>query len=528
VNTEREGFFMRKLENSTRSRLIRVSSSNFAKLSNCIPIKLHTTTPGMWASNRAPRGIQMGIGKVLAVTVIGIGVLAGIGVVVYKSPVGQQFVNRNTGEEEGIPVIMESVAFGDLERTVSAPGSIEPKRLINISSQVSAKVLALPFEEGEQVKSGDVVIRLDPQDLVAALDSAKAGLAGQEASLGGAEAALINARLSYERLQQLNETGDATKSELDSAEASFLQAQSNKQVLIHQIEQAKAQIERAQKDLDNTTITSPIDGVITTLNTEVGETVIVGTTNNPGSVIMEIADLSQMLLKAQVDEANIAPVEVGQDAKIFINAYTDREYVGRVQKIGLKRMVASDGTGTFEVEILMELPEGETLYSGLSASTDIVVEHFYDAMIIPSQAVVDRRIEDLPKNISEGNELIDLNKTFTRVVYRVVDGKTVATPVNVGPSDLTQTVITEGLTKDDIVVTGPFRVLVDLKNDRAVRDEDAKPEETPTDTESQTKEQDENPDEQGESESNDGSNPDAQSETEADPDSDTSTEQEQP
>ncbi len=417
----------------------------------------------------------MGIGKALVATAIGIGVLGGIGFVVYKSPIGQQLVNRGNQDEAGIPVIMEPITFGDLERTVSAPGSIEPKRLINISSQVSAKVLALPFEEGEQVKKGDVVIRLDPQDLVAALDAAKAGLAGQEASLGGAEAALINARLSYERLQQLNETGDATKAELDAAEASFLQAQSNKQVLIHQIEQAKAQIERAQKDLDNTTITSPIDGVITSLNAEEGETVIVGTTNNPGSVIMEIADLSQMLLKAQVDEANIAPVEVGQDAKIYINAYSDREYDGKVQKIALKRQVAADGTGTFEVEILMDLTEGETLYSGLSASTDIVVEHFYDAMIVPSQAVVDRRIEELPEEIKTGNELIDLNKTFTRVVYRVVDGKTVATPVSVGPSDLTQTVITEGLSRDDVIVTGPFRVLVDLKHDRAVRDEKEKP-----------------------------------------------------
>ncbi|MFG0313034.1 MAG: efflux RND transporter periplasmic adaptor subunit [Phycisphaerales bacterium] len=408
-------------------------------------------------------------------TAIGIGVLGGIGFVVYKSPIGQQLVNRGNEDEAGIPVIMEPITFGDLERTVSAPGSIEPKRLINISSQVSAKVLALPFEEGEQVRKGDVVIHLDPQDLVAALDAAKAGLAGQEASLGGAEAALINARLSYERLQQLNETGDATKAELDAAEASFLQAQSNKQVLIHQIEQAKAQIERAQKDLDNTTITSPIDGVITSLNAEEGETVIVGTTNNPGSVIMEIADLSQMLLKAQVDEANIAPVEVGQDAKIYINAYSDREYDGKVQKIALKRQVAADGTGTFEVEILMDLTEGETLYSGLSASTDIVVEHFYDAMIVPSQAVVDRRIEELPEEIKTGNELIDLNKTFTRVVYRVVDGKTVATPVKVGPSDLTQTVITEGLSRDDVIVTGPFRVLVDLRHDRAVRDEKEKP-----------------------------------------------------
>lgn len=415
----------------------------------------------------------MGFGKVIAITVVGLGIIGAVGVMVVKSPIGKQFTEGRNQKDASIPVIMEPVTFGDLERTVSAPGSIEPKKLINISSQVSAKVLALPFEEGEFVKEGDVVIRLDPQNLIAILNSSKAGLKQQQASLLGAEASLINARVQFERLQSLQETGDATQAELDSAEAAYLNAQSSKAFIEASIEQADARIEQAEKDLENTIISSPINGVITSLNTEVGETVIVGTTNNPGSIIMEIADLSEMLLKAAVDEANISPVQVGQEAKIFVNAYTDREYQGTIQRIGLKRQVAGDGTGTFEVEILMNLSEGETLYSGLSASTDIIVEHFYDAMIVPSQAVVDRRIEELPKEVREGNDLIDLNKTFTRIVYTVVDGKTVATPVKVGPSDLTQTVITEGLSEGDILVTGPFRDLVDLKHDRAVRDENA-------------------------------------------------------
>ena len=429
----------------------------------------------------------MGFGKVIGITVVGLGILAATGFMVAKSPVGKKIADSRKQQDTSIAVLMEPVTFGDLERTVSAPGSIEPKRLIKISSQVSAKVLALPFEEGQQVKEGDVVIRLDPQALVAILDSSKAGLKQQEASLLGSEASLINARLQYERLQSLQETGDATQAELDSAQAAYLNAQSSKAFIEASIEQAQARIEQAEKDLENTIISSPINGVITSLNTEVGETVIVGTTNNPGSIIMEIADLSEMLLKAAVDEANIAPVKIGQEAKIFVNAYTDRKYQGTIQRIGLKRQVAGDGTGTFEVEILMDLSEGETLYSGLSASTDIIVEHFYDAMIVPSQAVVDRRIEDLPKEIREGSDIIDLNKTFTRIVYIVVDGKTVATPVKVGPSDLTQTVITEGLTKDDILVTGPFRLLVDLKHDKAVKDQNAVDEESEEDEEGSEK-----------------------------------------
>jgi HlyD family secretion protein len=426
----------------------------------------------------------MGFGKIIGFTVVGIGILGAVGFMVVKSPIGQKFTGQgNSMEPMGTPVRIEQVTLGDLQRTVSAPGSIEPRTLVKISSQVSAKVLALPFREGDLVHEGDVVVRLDPQNLTAALDSAKAGLKQQEASLLGSEASLINARLQYDRLQSLQETGDATQAELDGAEAQYLNAQSNKAVIEASIEQARARIEQAEKDLENTNITSSITGLVISLSTEVGETVIVGTTNNPGSVIMEIADLSEMLLKAAVDEANIAPVEIGQDTTIYINAYTDRTYTGTVSNIARKRQVAGDGTGTFEVEIPIDLAEGETLYTGLTASTDIAVEHFYDTILVPSQAVLDRRIEDLPEDVVEGNEQIDSNKTFARVVYKIVDGKAIATPVIVGASDLTSTVILEGLEEDDQIIVGPYRVLVTLRHDMNVRDMNAETEEAETDAE---------------------------------------------
>ncbi|MEM9372052.1 MAG: efflux RND transporter periplasmic adaptor subunit [Planctomycetota bacterium] len=411
--------------------------------------------------------------RILIVLVVVFAVLAGGGFAVWKSPIGAQIRARQAEGELGELVRMESVGLGDIVRTVSAPGSIEPHTNVQISSQVSARVQALPFREGDQVRSGDVVVRLDPQDLVAILDSAKAGLREQQARLGGSEARLINARLEFERLRSLFETGDVTKSELDIAEANYLQAQSDKQALEHGIDQAQAQIDQAEQDLANTTIVSPIDGVITALNAEVGETVIVGTTNNAGSVIMEIADLSNMLLQAAVDEANIAPVEVGQAATVYINAYSDREYQGTVRRIGLKRQVSTDGTGTFEVEIGLELAEGETLFSGLSASTDIEVERVFDSIRVPTQAVLDRRVDDLPFEVRTTNELVDSSKTFARVVYKVVDGKTVVTPVLVGASDLTGSQVLEGLGEGDRIVTGPFRVLVNLKDGQAVRDEEA-------------------------------------------------------
>ena len=397
--------------------------------------------------------------------------------VVLKSPLGDRLKGSIDQEGGGTEVRLEEAELGDLVRTVSAPGSIEPKTLINISSQVSAKITALPFREGDHVKEDDVVVRLDPEDLVARLDAVKASLNGEKARLTGAEANLINARLNFDRLRQLFETGDVTKADLDGAEAQFLGAKSNKQVIEASIEQAQATIEQAQKDLDNTTITSPIDGIITVLNTEVGETTIVGTTNTPGSVIMEIADLSEMLVRAQIDETNIAPVSEGQGATVYVNAYEDRTFTGKVQKVGLKRQVAADGTGVFNTEILLGLEEGDRLYSGLTASVDIEVEGFYDVVRVPSQAVLDRRIEDMPEDVVKDHTHVDSTKTFARVVYRLIDGKAVATPVTVGASDLTHTVIEGGLEVGDRVVTGPYRVLVDLKHDQRLRDKDA-PKET--------------------------------------------------
>ena len=377
---------------------------------------------------------------------------------------------RFRSEQQGTEVQVEPARLGDLVRTVSAPGSIEPRTLVEISSQVSAEVIALPYREGDRVEKGEVVVRLDPKNLLAQLQSAKASLKIEEARLDGAKADLINARLGFERSEQLYETGDAPKSELDSAEAAYLQAQSNLKAIEAQIAVAEANIERVQRDLDNTVIESPIAGTVTALFTEVGETSIVGTTNTPGSVLMEIADRDQMLLIAQVDETNIAPVEEGQTATVFINAYGDREYTGTVERIGLTRQVSAQGTGYFEVEIAIELAEGETLRNGLTASTDIAVETFFDVVKVPSQAVLDRRVDELPRDLRD-HPLVDAGRTFARMVYRFEEGEAKATPVQTGPSDLRDTMIEAGLEAGSQVIVGPYSELGKLKDGRSVRRE---------------------------------------------------------
>jgi len=366
---------------------------------------------------------------------------------------------------------------GDLVRTISAPGQIEPKTNVEISAQVSARIVALPFEENDRVKEGDVVARLDARDLAALMDSARSQLKSEEARLQGARAAFENATAERNRRVRLQASNDISQSELEQFETEYRRSESSLRQAEQSIEIAKANILRAEKDLDNTTITAPFDGVITRLDAEVGELVVVGTLNNPGSVFMEIADLSVMLVKARVDESNIARVVEGQKARVFVNAYSEQVLVGTVDHVGLKRQVDKDGTAYFETDVLLELPEGLLLRSGLTANADIEVETFRDIIKVPSQAVLDRPLEDLPASVTDGSPYIDRNKKFARVIYKMVDGKAQAVPVDVGASDLTTTVVVGGLKPGEQIITGPYKALIALKHDQKVVEEgkDGKP-----------------------------------------------------
>lgn len=389
----------------------------------------------------------------------------------YSSGQLQKMREQFSPELQATTVRLDTVKRGDLTRTVSAPGLTEPKNKVSISAQVSARITALPFEEGDVIKQGEVVVRLDDRDLVANLDSARAQLKSEEARLDGAKATFKNTEQELGRRRELFSTKDISKADLDQAEADFQRADSNLRAAEFAIEIAKANISRAEKDLDNAIIKSPIDGVLVKRNAEVGELVVVGTFNNAGTVIMEIADLSKMLLQAKVDEANVAPVKAGQKAKVFFNAYRDKAFEATVQRVMMQRQVDKDGTAYFETELLVDIPKGDQIFWGMTGNADIEVETIRDVVKVPSQSVLDRPIDELPKSVTDSSQYIDKAKKFARVVYKVVNGKAVTVPVSIGPSDLTHTIILGGLAGDETIITGPFKALTGMKEGQAVRDE---------------------------------------------------------
>ena len=405
-------------------------------------------------------------------------------------------------------VRIEKAQRGELIEFVSAPGEIEPRIDVKISAKVSARIIELPYEEGDIVTCGStdtnppvsasVLLRLDDKDLQSRLLSAqanysaqeaqleveKARIASQQANLIGLDASLKQALRDLERQKGLLESQDISQATFDQTQLTFDELKSrynstkhtlnaaelNLVVLRHNIEATGAGVTQAKEALSYTTITSPIDGVVTRINAEVGEVVIYGTMNNPGTVIMEVADLSAMLVVAEVDEADIAKMEVGQKATVHVDAYPDHEFTGVVESIALAHTMTWSNTKYYRTEILLENSE-EKLYSGLTAHVDIETRKHADILKVPTQAVLGLEFDNLPLEIRENSSEVDTSKTFATVIYLYVDGKAVVTPVKIGQSNLTHTIIKSGITEEDKIIVGPYKVLESIKHDQKIQDE---------------------------------------------------------
>jgi HlyD family secretion protein len=203
----------------------------------------------------------------------------------------------------------------------------------------------------------------------------------------------------------------------------------------------------------------------------VGELVVTGTMDNAGTVILEVADLSQMLVNASIEEADIAKVKIGQKAKVRMQAYPDQVFDGVVRSVALAQTDEKDGTKDYKAEVLLNT-SGKRLPTGLSADVEISTQQHKNILKVPSQAVLGRPLDDLPPEIRKSPE-IDKTKTVAVVVFVVRDGKAVAVPVKIDASDISDTIIDSGLKGGEHVIVGPYTVLGSIANDQSVKEEAA-------------------------------------------------------
>jgi HlyD family secretion protein len=444
------------------------------------------------------------------------------------SMVGYSIVTRNRGLVE---VEAAQVFRQDIVQLVSANGEVKPLRYVNIGSNVMGRITELNLVEGDSVQANDFLVQIesiqpeaDVQSAQASLDAALSELEGMEASIRASEAGLESARVDkrrveadfdlslqqFERAQEMDEAGLISREEFDrqestyqiavvqveSADARIAQADAQLAQVLQQrlgtqfrIGQQEAALIRARDGLDRTTLTAPLSGVITYLPVNVGEIAVVGMQNSAGTTLMTIADMSDITAEVLVDETDIVDLRLNQRAEVRVDALGDAVLTGYVSEIGNSALTASGNGGIsttttntdeakdFRVVITLDNPP-EALRPGLSCTATIETAKQIDTLSVPIQALTIREIEETEVPAFVVNPVTNNPRPGEPVmaevegVFVIEEGVAWFRPVRTGIIGTTDIEILDGLSPDDELVIGPYRVLRTLEDDTAVRIEE--------------------------------------------------------
>jgi HlyD family secretion protein len=430
-------------------------------------------------------------------------IIAGIVAVVLAVFVVANLLGRR---EKTVEVEAEAIQKRDLSAIVTASGEVQPKKSVDVSANTMGKIVHIAVAEGDSVKKGQLLMRIDPRGLESVLAQAKAGLTAAKANLALYEANLEEAKSDKERVERLYERGLASDQQLVNARTANDVAVANVAAARGEIARQEAYLSSAQYELSKVTIDAEISGVVTRLNVEEGENAITGTMNNPGTVLMTISDLSQMEAEVLVDETDVVNVHVGQDAKINIDAFPDTSFKGRVTEVGHSAVVSQGSYGReesadFEVKVSVLEPV-ENIRPGLSASADIVTAVRDSVPSVPIQSLTIRSVGDKksdkekPKagekssnekagvdtsaesasdtsgvgaGTAAGGEKAGDKTKEKQGVFVVEDGRAVFKPVEVGIAGERYFEVLSGVEVGQQVIRGPFKILRGLKDGASVK-----------------------------------------------------------
>ncbi len=379
------------------------------------------------------------------------------------------FFNLKAQREKTVKVTVEKVKKQDLTATVSASGEVKPKKNVNISAHVSGRIIKISVEEGQRVKSGDFLLKLDSTQYEAYADRDRAMIHAYKAELTKADAQLKKDENFFKRQKKLYDEKLISGEQLEAAETQYDISKAQHEAIRFQIKQAEASLQSTLDTLSKTVYHSPIEGIITSLRIEEGEIAMIGTMNNPGTVLMTIADLSVMEVEVEVDETDVIGLKLGQDADIKIDALPDQTIKGKVTEIGssaLQKSTSSQESKDFKVVITLENPP-QDLKPGLSASADIITAKKTDVLAIPISALVSREKKEEDQKKEDEQE---------EGIYIVKDSRVKFHPIKKGIMGELMIEVTWGLEEGQEVVTGPYNALRTLKDDMLIKSEGKKEE----------------------------------------------------
>lgn len=401
--------------------------------------------------------------------------LAGLGVVALVA------VNVAQAQKKKAPLVtVEKVERADLERIVTATGKLEAQKKVELSAPVMGQIVNLAVREGDRVKRGDFLLQIDQTQRKATALSAEESLKALFFDRDAARAQAEEARRALERAERSYAAQLIPQAEVDRLRASAEAAAAQVAAIERRIEQARASLAGARDELAKTKMTAPIDGIVTSLTVEEGEIAVIGTMNNPGTKLMTISDMSVVQAVLEVDETDIPQVQLGQSARVRIDAYPDRTFAGVVTEVGSspRQTLAAGGADAavnFEVKIeLQDPPEG--VRPGFSCAADIQTGSAAGALAIPIQALVVRERKDGEESASRRTRRERVAEEEGVFVLDESAGTVRFQPVQTGLVGEMDIEILAGLQEDQLIVTGPFKALRDLKDGDRVRREPRKDE----------------------------------------------------
>jgi HlyD family secretion protein len=377
-------------------------------------------------------------------------------------------------KDNGKEVEITTVAASTIVETVSATGKIQPEIQVKISSMVSGEIISLPVKEGQVVKKGDLLVKINPDLYTSGLNRTVANLSGTKAGLSQADASFREAKSSYDRNKTLFDKGIISRSDWDKAIASFAVAKAAKQSAYYNVQSASASVNEARDNLGRTIIYAPADGTISMLNVELGERVL-GTQQMAGTEIMRVANLNNMEVEVDVNENDIVKIKVGDEAKVEVDAYLKKQFKGIVTSISnsASSSLTADQVTNFKVKVRIlkesyeDLLEGRPLtYSpfrpGMTATVDIITKTKNNVLFVPISSVVVKSdttavvVGKMPDSKTDVKEAAPKSDKKYECVFVKVGDKAKIRIIKTGIQDDTNIEVLTGLKKGDVVITGPY------------------------------------------------------------------------
>jgi HlyD family secretion protein len=377
-------------------------------------------------------------------------------------------------KDKGKSIEISKVNSTTIVETVSATGKIQPEIEVKIASMVSGEIIELPIKEGQVVKKGDLLVKINPDLYTSGLNRTVANLAGTKSSLGQADAQFKEAKSNYDRSKTLFDKGIISKSDWDKAVASFEVAKAAKQTAYFSVQSATATVNEARDNLGRTIIYAPADGTVSVLNVELGERVL-GTQQMAGTEILRVANLNNMEVEVDVNENDIVKIKVGDLAKVEVDAYLKKQFKGVVTSISNSASTAltADQVTNFKVKIRIlkesykDLLEGKPVtYSpfrpGMTATVDIITKTKANVLAVPISSVVIKSDTAAVKEIkfddpkaTEKPKVLKSDKKL-ECVFVKVGNKAKIRIIKTGIQDDSNIEVITGLKKGDVVITGPY------------------------------------------------------------------------